>query len=707
LKANLHNPVSNDLKNAPKPGAFFQSKLSVNQPNDVYEQEADSMADRVMRMTDPGNENAFFKPAQIIIQRKCQHCEEEEKVQRKERSGAAAQGSHELDSYISSLGSSGQALPESSRQFFEPRFGQDFSNVRLHTDSVAAKSAQSINALAYTTGNNIVFNSGQYAPESDSGKKLMAHELTHVVQQKGHVQPKLIQRQVSNVEVNCGDSQIKFSHDGEVTSYDLDHCGVTDGQYNATVRLSPARVDFTLDTVAPGTQFDFGYSIAPGQPNPNTFFRGQQSVSITCTHTPTAPGGDSNIHFNATQLTPEEYTQLTGSSIDSLPQGIMVPLSNLIGQPSSILGPAVAGASHFSPTPFSFIPRNTTGILWGGSHTSVWSNPEGLFSSPTIRGYRGNLGYYIGESLPIVGHNFTVRLHEGVPGSFANDAWFPMMAGDQYYVFAPQTAEQGAAFAERIRTTEYGGTYTYSPPRAPGATDPILGPVRDTEGGLNTELTARGRAPMCTNNCITVPRAEVEAATGGRPVTPSGVDVMSGTGPDGVTDPHFAGRGRLMTDAMRDGPLPPGAQRLRIRVTPGGATGMFVIRGAGGIMLVYGIYQTADRISESVGTGHTATVITEEAGTWTGGILGSALGGAAAGAIFCAPTGPVDAVCVVGGFLGGLLFGAVGGAVGHGVGHEVGERAVTPIVDSVIERAAEVESSMTRSIYNLYGVPGF
>ncbi|MEZ2336712.1 DUF4157 domain-containing protein [Mucilaginibacter sp. RCC_168] len=163
---------------------FFQPKLTVNQPHDVYEQEADTMADRVMRMAIPDhNENAFFKPVGDNIQRKCQHCEEEEKVHRKERSGAEAQGSHELDSYVGSLGSSGQALPESSRQFFEPRFGRDFSNVRIHTDSVAAKSAQSINALAYTTGNNIVFNNGQFSPESDSGKKLMAHELTHVVQQ--------------------------------------------------------------------------------------------------------------------------------------------------------------------------------------------------------------------------------------------------------------------------------------------------------------------------------------------------------------------------------------------------------------------------------------------------------------------------------------------------------------------------------------------
>ena len=161
----------------------IQRKVQVNEPGDQYEQEADVMADKVMRMS--AGEPSFFKPSPAGVQRKCQHCEEEETLHRKESSGDEVQSGNELDTYVGSLGSSGQALPESSRQFFEPRFGQDFSSVRVHTDSVAAKSAQSINALAYTTGSNIVFNNGQYSPESDNGKRLMAHELTHVVQQRG------------------------------------------------------------------------------------------------------------------------------------------------------------------------------------------------------------------------------------------------------------------------------------------------------------------------------------------------------------------------------------------------------------------------------------------------------------------------------------------------------------------------------------------
>ena len=72
--------------------------------------------------------------------------------------------------------------------FFNQKMGYDFSNVKIHTDAVAAKSASSINAQAYTTGNHIVFNQNQYHPETTDGKKLLAHELTHVVQQQAKTQ---------------------------------------------------------------------------------------------------------------------------------------------------------------------------------------------------------------------------------------------------------------------------------------------------------------------------------------------------------------------------------------------------------------------------------------------------------------------------------------------------------------------------------------
>ena len=79
--------------------------------------------------------------------------------------------------------SGGNPLDGETRSFMENRFGYDFSNVKIHNDSLAASSARSIQALAYTHGNNIVFNEGQYAPGTTSGRRLLAHELTHTIQQ--------------------------------------------------------------------------------------------------------------------------------------------------------------------------------------------------------------------------------------------------------------------------------------------------------------------------------------------------------------------------------------------------------------------------------------------------------------------------------------------------------------------------------------------
>src|ERR1700674_1762946 len=81
------------------------------------------------------------------------------------------------------LDSPGQPLDHKTLAFFEPRFGRDFSQVRVHTDTKAADSATAVNALAYTVGRDVVFGPGQYDPQDKKSEHLLAHELTHVVQQ--------------------------------------------------------------------------------------------------------------------------------------------------------------------------------------------------------------------------------------------------------------------------------------------------------------------------------------------------------------------------------------------------------------------------------------------------------------------------------------------------------------------------------------------
>jgi hypothetical protein len=175
----------------------IQTKLTVSEPGDAREREADHVADAVMRM--PANQVAD-KPIVTSaspppgVQRMCADCDEEQKhkassqVQRKAQGTATPALSAPVAANIQALRGGGSALPAAARAFFEPRFGADFSNVRVHTGARAEEAAESISANAFTVGNDIAFRSGQYSPHSAEGQRLLAHELTHVVQQTGTVQ---------------------------------------------------------------------------------------------------------------------------------------------------------------------------------------------------------------------------------------------------------------------------------------------------------------------------------------------------------------------------------------------------------------------------------------------------------------------------------------------------------------------------------------
>jgi hypothetical protein len=114
----------------------------------------------------------------------CDKCREEKAEL--QRSAAAAAEHDAVPGIVHEvLRSPGQPLGAETRAFMEPRFGHDFSKVRLHTDAKAAQSAQAVNAAAYTVGSDVVFGAGECAPETSKGSRLLAHELTHVVQQAG------------------------------------------------------------------------------------------------------------------------------------------------------------------------------------------------------------------------------------------------------------------------------------------------------------------------------------------------------------------------------------------------------------------------------------------------------------------------------------------------------------------------------------------
>ncbi|MEH1824805.1 MAG: DUF4157 domain-containing protein [Nostoc sp.] len=186
-----------------------QAKLTVGAPDDYYEQEADKVADQIMRMAQPqpiGLQNTQTqdqvqtKPLAAaitpLVQREAMP-EEEEELQTKRSLQLATNGSFQtednFETRLNSSESGGSPLPDTVRSFMEPRFGADFSQVRVHTGNESVQMNQDLNAQAFTHQQNIFFGAGK-SPGNDA---LTAHELTHVVQQTGAAQRKLIQRAIN------------------------------------------------------------------------------------------------------------------------------------------------------------------------------------------------------------------------------------------------------------------------------------------------------------------------------------------------------------------------------------------------------------------------------------------------------------------------------------------------------------------------------
>ena len=180
--------------------------LRIGEPDDSYEREADRAADEMLA---PGKLTRHWSFSHIGIgaplQRKCgcggsgggetdecDDCKMKKLLQRKPSAGQAPEVAPPIVHSV--LSSTGRSLDRGTRAFFEPRFGVDLGSVRVHDDSRAARSAEAVNAHAYTAGRSIVFGAGRYRPDSVDGRRLLAHELTHVVQQRGPAH-RLVQRQ--------------------------------------------------------------------------------------------------------------------------------------------------------------------------------------------------------------------------------------------------------------------------------------------------------------------------------------------------------------------------------------------------------------------------------------------------------------------------------------------------------------------------------
>jgi len=191
---------------------FIQPKLKLSQPRDKYEQEADQVAESVMQMSDSqasvaplrqsiGAENLSRNHGQKLDRQVIDDedvettmfndldSEPREEDIEPDETGMPKRENENSDLTSVEVSSAdipregGYPLTKDVRNFMEPRFGYEFGNVHIHTDTASVQSAQKLKARAYTVGKNIYFNQGQYTPDSHEGRKLLAHELTHVIQQ--------------------------------------------------------------------------------------------------------------------------------------------------------------------------------------------------------------------------------------------------------------------------------------------------------------------------------------------------------------------------------------------------------------------------------------------------------------------------------------------------------------------------------------------
>jgi hypothetical protein len=210
--------------------AVIQPKLEIGEPDDPYEKQADRVADAVVRMPDASQpvqrqeteeEEELQMKRETTLQRKCKECEEEENLQRKSNISAESGNtvSEPISTQLRANSGKGNQLPLSVQSEMRQKIGADFSGVSIHTGSDASQMSRSIGARAFTHGEDIYFNSGEYNPSTQEGKHLLAHELTHVVQQGGSSGQ--IQRQDDNETIEVDIIEVP-EHPGNVEQIALD-----------------------------------------------------------------------------------------------------------------------------------------------------------------------------------------------------------------------------------------------------------------------------------------------------------------------------------------------------------------------------------------------------------------------------------------------------------------------------------------------------
>lgn len=297
--------------------SFFQAKLSIGQPNDAYEKEADAVASAVVnhqpgntpvvqqkkissiqRLATPleeeklsTNDERIKKDKEIQekpeVQMMCPGCEKEKEekkgaVQTKADGGGAA--SPQLSSKIENSTGKGSSLPKKALSEMSNSFGVDFSHVNIHTDSEAAQMNKELGAQAFTHGSDIYFNSSKYNTETSEGKQLLAHELTHVIQQRS-AELSSVQRMLACPAHLADTDPIPSGWKAYYGSTGVFHCGFRGILENRTPTPADPQNECFYDHS--GTLVDTSHRNAGCRGTPNSY----DSSTSSWDHTFNDPGG--------------------------------------------------------------------------------------------------------------------------------------------------------------------------------------------------------------------------------------------------------------------------------------------------------------------------------------------------------------------------------------------------------------------------------
>lgn len=366
---------------------MIQTKSTLGQPGDEFESDADRVADRVMGMPDPGPRRIQRDGAPPTTRRSecacggtCAKCQRGNKT--KPAVGHATSGA-------------GRPLDTVARNFLEPRFGRSFDDVRIHADPDAAAASDALRANAFTAGRDIYFAEGRYAPETAAGRRLIAHELTHVVQQQGAHAPG-IQLQPVNEDVKPSAEW----RSGMLARVVRDRIQVRENppQYNnSSYKLGEIlevrevnHIHQWLALTVPARMKGREYShyVTP------LYIDLRLIEPVDPATVPVEPPQD-EVTFQVDVLNDQAFTDLTGIDPDTLPEGQLISVADALGNDSSPgmpgAAPGVAVGWARAPWPAFPVPENATGVQWtqtGFGHFSQFANVPG---SPTIGGYRSSI----------------------------------------------------------------------------------------------------------------------------------------------------------------------------------------------------------------------------------------------------------------------------------------------------------------------------